>query len=492
MKLVFVFFFAVVLAQFALGQNQSAALAGPREWSNTEGRKIIAQYLGVQKESVVVKLADGKVLPIPIFKLSEADKAFVRDNPLVYLEVWKGWPVDLGKLMNVTVTEKGMEKDKYVYETANFRFHVDGNLGATLMKDLAQVFELTYSLHMKAPFGLKAKPRGDRFEAKFFGTRDRYQTQGGLPRTAGVYLTKDRVFLAPLDLMGVKVDGSIWRQVRRSQGDTSTVVHELTHMLTHDIIADLPIWMNEGYAEYIANIPIEQDAFQISDEKIREGVRESFVLDYQKAISSTGIRDLSRSERSQFFEQKLPSIPPVSTVLGITNERWNKAQDGSLGFPGQTYGYSDRGSLYKTSHLIIYYFLHLDGEEGASKLCRFASHKRKVSEDLDAYRAAFEEYQRKFEEFSKLPGVEKTPDGRIRYPSDLNPPEAPKSPFGDGDAIQSSGFEILLGGEKPEVLAQKIEAALIKNLELPLKFDKQIRFEELIKYPPGPRKPFTQ
>ena len=465
-------FLVVLLQGHAFGDDLT------REWSNTEGKKITAEYLGVRGDSIIVRMSGKRVVAIPLSKLSDADKAFVSSRPLVYQEEWLSWPEDAETPVKIVdVTETKADGQNYVYQTSHFRFQVDGNLGTPLMKDLAQVFELTYSLHTKSPFGLLAKPKNDRFEARLFGETETYRDRGGPETTAGVYLPKTKVFLAPLDLMGVKVDSGVWRRIPRTQCDTTTVVHELTHMLTHDMLVTLPIWVNEGYAEYIASIPIERDAFRVSGKKIREGVIDRFVLDYEKWCSSSGgrIDNLGRAERLKFIKNKIPKIPPVATVLGITDKKWMATPSKSLRMPGDTkFTYPQKLGLYRTSLLIIYYFLHLDGEKGISKLRRYVMQKQQKAAELADFCAAHEEYQRQMEHFLKLPGVEALEGGRFRYPSNLTPPAAPKPPFKNAEQFAASGMEILFDGETPEALGRKIEQALTNDLGLPLDFSMSI------------------
>jgi hypothetical protein len=220
----------------------------------------------------MVRMVGGKVVPLPLAKLSLEDQNFVRDHPLKYQEPWKGWPEAVELAADLVVKEMPQDKSNYVYETTHFRFKVDGNLGTPLMKELAQAFELSRALHQKSPFGLLAKPEGDRFEASLFGKSETYWARGGPQKSAGVYLSSNKTFLAPLDLMGVRVESSVWRRIPRSRCDTSTVIHELTHMLTHDMMVTLPLWFNEGYAEYIAGIPIKDNSFRTGSREIREGV----------------------------------------------------------------------------------------------------------------------------------------------------------------------------------------------------------------------------
>ena len=477
---------AIFLAALLQGHSpaqQAPAGSTARDWSNTEGKKISAEYLGIRGEAVMVRMADGKTVSILLAKLSEQDQAFVRENPLVYQEPWLAWSPEVEKATAIVVTETPSGKGEFVYETNHFRYHVDGNLGAPLMKDLAYVFELTYLLHLKSPFGLLAKPEGDRFEAKLYGSRQAYWAQGGPQMTAGVYLPKKKVFLAPLDLMGVKVTDSVWRRIPRSRCDTTTVIHELTHMLTHEMLITLPTWFNEGYAEYIANIPIEGDVFRISPKKIREGAIESFVQDYEKSRSrSSGfIPKLGPADRSKFLKENLPELPPVSTVLGITDEKWAATPSGEqFAVPGNSstelrkFSYSQKMGLYRTSHLILYYFLQLDGEKGVSKLRRFVALKQKNSSELIAYKAAFDEYERQMEAFLKLPGVQSLENGQFRYPSNLTPPTAPKLPAADAEAFTNSGMDIIFDGETPEALGLKIQQAVAKDLGLNLDFSMKI------------------
>lgn len=468
---------AATIHGHTLGQQ---AATGPtlREWSNTEGRKITAEYMGVRTNTVMIRMADGKIVPIPLAKLSEADRTFVRENPLAYRASWKAWPAEVetaAPSLNVTETPAG--DGNFIYQTPHFRFTVDGNLGTPLMKDLAYVFELTYDLHSKSPFGILAKPDKDRFEAKLFGKLKTYRDQGGPESTAGVYLPAKKIFLAPLDLMGVRVESSVWRKFPRSRCDTTTIIHELSHMLTHDMLATLPTWVNEGYAEYIANIPIEGNAFRISAKSIREGAVDSFVQDYEKWNSSRGGRivKLGVADRSKFLKENLPQLPPVSTVLGITDKNWAGTQAGSKNYlPSQKFSYSEKTGLYRTAHLIIYYFLQLDGENGISKLQRYVSMKQQKSTELLAYKAAYDEYERKMETFLKLPGVEVLEDKRIRYPSDLTPPTAPKAPFADADSFAASGMEILFDGESPQALGKKIQDRVSADLGLNLDFSMKI------------------
>jgi hypothetical protein len=206
-------------------------------------------------------------------------------------------------------------------------------------------------------------------------------------------------------------------------------------------------------------------------------VIDSFVLDYEKWFSGRGgrIPKIGAADKAKFLKEGLPELPPVASVLGATNKAWLATTTShSYLMPGEKYKYSEMTGRYRVAHLIIYYFLHLDGEAGISKLCRYVDRKRQIAASFAAYRAAFAEYERKLEEFMKLPGVERMDDGRFTFPQSLTPPRAPISPLGSADGIESSGMEILFADDAPEALGSKIEDSLRKDLELPLRFTMKV------------------
>lgn len=460
------------------GQDPSSRPESMREWTSTEGKVITAEYLGVKGTEVMLKLAGGKVVGVPLTKLSVTDNAYVRENLQPYLPPWSGWSsAAAAPITSISVTETKGEAGDFVYETPHFRFHVDGNLGTPLMKELARVFELTCSLQANAPFGMLARPPKDRFEAKLFGKTATYQSEGGPKDSAGVYLPKKRVFLAPLDLMGVRSDGNVWRRMSGGDYDTTTIVHELTHMFTHELLDKLPIWMNEGYAEFISNIPIEGNSFRVGEDKIREGVLNSLVP--RQGRTDNGVARVSRittADRKKFLESgKLPDFCKVSDVLSITDAKWaSSSTSTSIASFAGIYDYSTREALYRTSHLILYYFIQIEGAKGVGKLRAFLEENRAKLAVVDAYESARADYERKMEEFFKLPGVTRLEDGRFRYPSNLKPPVAPVAPDVDPEKIRLSGLVMLLDGMTVEEMGRKIESALIDDLGIKINFARKI------------------
>jgi hypothetical protein len=61
-----------------------------REWTNLDGKKIKAQFLGFQGSKVALKLQSGKISFVPSASLSAEDNAFLRDHRLEFRARWIG------------------------------------------------------------------------------------------------------------------------------------------------------------------------------------------------------------------------------------------------------------------------------------------------------------------------------------------------------------------------------------------------------------------
>lgn len=453
--------------------------AASRMWTNTGGKQIAAEYLGIRGDEVALKLPGGKISFVPLSGLSPADNEFVRANRLDYHEKWQAWPPDASQAMpGFTVEEESTGQGEFVYTTKNFRFHCDVNLGPVLMKDLARTFELTLRLHAKSPFGILAKPEKDRFEAKLYGTLKDYRSAGGPPNSAGVYLHKEKVFLAPLELMGVRAGSAGYRKAPDDY-DISTIVHELTHMLTHEMLDNLPTWANEGYAEYIASIPRQGHGFKTDPDKIREGVRDVFVTSHLRATtSSKELPDWSKAERTKYLQGgTVPPLRKIADVLEMTDEEWATGRKSPQSPPDgrvTPFGLAPQPNrlpqLYRTAHLIIYYFIQIEGEKGVTKIRKFLEENRRNMDRYEQYRKEFAAYEGAMRAFLLLPDVTKLPDGRFQYPAHLTPPKAPASPFPDMNALKLGGLDALLDGEPAAAVGARIESALCEDLGIKLTF----------------------
>jgi len=475
-----------------------------RVWTSTDGKKITAEYLGVLEQSTYLKLDNGNVVPCPLDKLSPVDIKFVSDHPLEYRLSWQAWTAQL-PLRMVEVHREPKQDNLFVYSTQKFRFCTNANFSDNLMKDVAQIFEQTYDLHAHSPFGVLAEPVEKYYQAELWATaieymsaRQKYGSPENLMQpTAGVYLLGPKKFLARLDLMGVKEGSAGWRKKQAGEKDSnvgdydlSTIVHELTHMLTHDMLNNLPIWMNEGYAEYVGHIPMKNAMFLTDHKNIRAGVINAMFKDEENRnrpviISVNGGRNANAAEKTTKTKPKSLTyrLLSVASILSMNDDQWNNRSNPSkrVGRPGvidatppiTVSSNPDTMMLrYRTAHLIFYYFIEIEGEAGVQKIRRALDENRKLMAQYEEYVNAFNAYKTEYDKFKSLPGVKDLGDGRIQYPSNLTPPKAPELGF-DPNTMKYKGLEALLGDESAETVGNRIEEALRKDLGLTINFERR-------------------
>ena len=120
--------------------------------------------------------------------------------------------------------------------------------------------------------------------------------------------------------------------------------------------------------------------------------------------------------------------------MNLTEEAWHsRAAAGS----------EAQGRLYMTSCVLVYYFTHLDGDGTGS---RWFAYMDKLKEARGAW-----------DEFFKNPAVQKFPDGRFTFPSNLPRPTQARD--------ESYGLEqmaVLLDGRDGGQLQKDVIAGLKK------------------------------
>lgn len=91
----------------------------------------------------------------------------------------------------------------------------------------------------------------ERLPFYLFRTADEYYNSGGLPGTAGVFIVDSRGARL-MAIAGNETQGSTWH----------TVQHEGFHQFAHAVIrGELPVWVNEGIAEYFGESLFTGDSF---------------------------------------------------------------------------------------------------------------------------------------------------------------------------------------------------------------------------------------
>ncbi len=392
-------------------------------------------------------------------------------------------------LMSMTIQLMKEAPGESVYRSKHFEFTTPVKLGAGSMKEVCRSFESTYELISKLPWGINPWPENGRvFQAQLFPTREQYLASGAPEWSAGIYSLKDRVFRIPFEEVGLKNRGTEYFLGGSINNDTIT--HEVTHQMMHEYLRFMPIWLAEGLAEYTANLPYNSGRYNVA------GALEGFKQmrrDFGKVkkrglvmqrvstprwLGVDGIWDYNTSIlRPRRITTLLPDPPATPRPMIFDGKGMVPIPElAPTRFPDTTM--AELPSRYYSAHVLVVYFMHLDGDGKATRLKKYfdAIHEeRKLWVSYGAAQAAYEQavakYEADWEAFKKLPGVVDLGEGRVRYPSNLKPPAEPPRPAGPGgvdpNKVCAKHLGILLGGRTPADLDKEIRAAFAK-VESPL------------------------
>lgn len=242
-----------------------------RVWTATDGRNLRANLLGLDGDQGRFALENGKRVTIPLDRLIEDDRRFIREWAAVseYFNLAYTPSRSVTQRIEAGIFDGTFAKEGRVHETRHFRFECDDILSQEVVKDFSRLFEATYLAVQSHPLALAlAKAEGDKYPVRLFSRDADYHAAGGSPQAAGVYLIQERVMLVPLSSLGLVLGSKGWRKSR--DFDPRTLIHETTHALTHQWLAYAPMWFVEGFAEYIASIPYKDGVFDLS--RHREGM----------------------------------------------------------------------------------------------------------------------------------------------------------------------------------------------------------------------------
>lgn len=347
----------VWLGLFALAMNVEA-----RTWTDPTGRTLEGDLMEQREGEIEVKLASGKVVTIPLSKLSEQDQEYLstlkptEEEEAAASEEEEGnwndpWPetIALEEDPEIIVVEENKETSSFVYESTNYRFTCDVRLSKSVVGTFADMFEATRLYCRTLPLSITGGKKADgKYDILLFETKDSYVEAGGPPSSAGVFLGGKGVVMVPLTSLGVRPVGSGYMRDRdKSDG---TLIHEITHQLTprNYYFAGARGWFSEGIAEYTTATPYRSGRFK---------VKTNFddIVEYATAYGKKGTRGRALGE-----EIRAPSLKEymLMSYSDFTSSRANF-----------NYGF---GLILTT------YFLHMDGEGDAARMKGFLKELRKM------------------------------------------------------------------------------------------------------------------
>ncbi len=396
-----------------------------RTWTDVHGRLMTATMLEPGNESVKVQMPGGVVHDIPLERLIESDRLYVRQRMVDWVEAGKltgvrippsqrTWPRSVGvspTSVEVRFSEEKSDDNLFVYMSEDFEFTVDDKLASSVMTEVARVFEATRTLLLALPWGLRCEPTGgqERFQARLFETRGNYVRAGGPENSGGVYMRSSKVFMIPFSSLGLGKRSRTWYMDRNYSN--STLIHEVTHQLMDEILPVLPTWMIEGTAVYVENLPYRWGTF-----RAHEHEREMRAY-------------IDRRKRAG----RHIAIDSLEAFMNMDRATWH----------AQTSISSQRMSeMYIASYLLVYYFCHLDDDSHGSSFMRY----------MDAVHDDAERWNKLFAD----PKVVKFPDGSFRFPSGHFPEDLSR------DTLPFKHLGLLLDGRSYADLADDILQAYRK------------------------------
>ncbi|MEO0413516.1 MAG: hypothetical protein AAF226_01035 [Verrucomicrobiota bacterium] len=314
------------------------------------------------------------------------------------------WPtsVALPEEESCKINYRVEERDQWyhVYTTENFHIAVHGNFPVVTwqMQDIARVAEATRLLFQQSPIGVYSQPLEGYYRIEIYDNRAKYHLATGSRNSAGSYNRYTQSLSIPVDMKKVVPTPPELREMGPKMMtisyDMATLVHELTHMMMHEMLDFMPQWLVEGSAEFVEEMP-RRDA-QFMPDRIM-----------------LGLQFISKHYRR---DNTYPEPVPLGDILLLTRKEWH---DTIGGMPDK------QKCLYYCSYLLTSYFM-LEKPETFQKMLNVS--RRKAAERKQYYTDA-EQYKEELDAFIQLPGVMMDKEtNTLRYNPELTPPTAPTKP----------------------------------------------------------------
>lgn len=258
------------------------------------------------------------------------------------------WPRKVSVPKETTLQELPVEDGRsgVMYESNNYRYYSPGKLTHDAQKTLSRLCECAQAANRAIgsvlPVPRATAERGDKkFVVILQPSRQDYLAAGGPRNSAGVFMGRLRAgknppreedimmdcVMIPYESLGLNRAGA----VQNADIDTHALVHELTHQ--QFLLNNLPIWANEGWAEYVGYVPYVGEDLDFE---------RGFSLILHTAIKRASVDALD-------FDFKLEDF---------------------LTMDQQTmYGYMEqRKDTYTLAAMAVAFFVHLDGKRGVEAM----------------------------------------------------------------------------------------------------------------------------
>ena len=375
---------ALFLAPVAQAQQAEAF----RKWTSADGRELEAVLVGVEGDSVKLKLRTGNVVAVPLTRLSEDDQTFAKQatpaNPEkkpaapvnsktegAQYAAEKTWPrsITLADVTPVTVVKEDADKKEFIYRSEHYEFRCDSKLGANVVLAFNKMFEATHLLNWKLPLDFKPAPEQGQeyFIANLYTSKEDYHSNGGPLGSAGVYQGGKKALSVPLSSLGVKMVGNRVSVEKSKEEHNAVLIHEITHQMMNHWLSHLPVWYIEGSARYTEILKYDRGRFNLGN-----------------------IDGLLRTHMQRHGDGKHYTMLDLEELTNLDGRTWGAALTSPTRQAGQN---------YTSAMLLTYYFYHLDDKGDAAHISDYLKAVQDTR-DKAALDAAFKQHllrERSFE-----------------------------------------------------------------------------------------------
>lgn len=219
------------------------------------------------------------------------------------------------------------EKHVAAWKTEHFLLLSDAPIPPAALQQFATTIESVPKVLEALPLPLLGMPSKGHPIIRLCRDEQRFTQLGGPPSSAGFYQNKTQTVLIRADLFLNPQRGG--NSILAQAPEEDLLVHELCHLATASTLGYAPVWLSEGFAEYLSTAHQKGGHYRFNNSA--QFIRQHFA-------KHLALKDLTDLE-----------LPSLSHVLGLSHHDWSR--DVAISDP------ADRYLPYATSLLYLHYYL---------------------------------------------------------------------------------------------------------------------------------------
>lgn len=347
-----------------LGVAQASEEEPLRFWKNAKGQEIVGELVASDGIRLTLRVEDNSKRIFPLSYFSEADRKFVSiwrkqhpQAPWIDPDTMPDWPQDINQVVvEARKAPNANGQTGYTYRSPHFEMRSDQDLPLSVVNDMATIFEATrHAIHV-LPLGLAAAPpmsekyklllrmypqlkyNPDLLKVDLYGDLKSYAQSGAPPGSGGFHSSTRNLTVLSLQNLGIKGKKGLYRH--EYMKSDFVLKHEITHHVLQLWTEYLPVWLKEGFSEYMAAAPCTQGKYQFTfmDRKIH--------------------KYLNRW-RSKENPNRIP-VMKMEDLMTLSSEDWARKLK------------RDTPILeYNSAAILVHFFIHYDGNGDASHLAAY-------------------------------------------------------------------------------------------------------------------------